>query len=282
MILALLPLSVATELGARALGRGGVGFADTGDPAGEQLNLAVASLSPRYTMFVGAELGPDARILLRGGAMDSRTAAFAMGGGYRWISDDVLPDVDGLPGWRVPAEALENPAIRQGAHIGVGVPFLERRLSLAAHARYDWMTSALNGKDDAFNFGFSVASAPIDGLAVAVGVFNLLDTGYDRVSREGHVGVRYAPVEVVGIEVDAEVPVDASIAFATLALRAGVDVQPIEWLALRAGWALESENHFVAAGIAFTSERASIDYGVRVRLDRPERNWHALDVRVEF
>ena len=282
MILALVPLSVATELGARALGRGGVGFADTGDPAGEQLNLAIASLTPRYTMFVGAELGPDARILLRGGAMDSRTAAFAMGGGYRWISDDVLPDADGLPGWRVPSEALANPAIRQSAHIGFGVPFLERRLSLAGHARFDWMTSALSGKSNAFNFGFSVASVPIDELNVALGVFNLLDTGYDRVSREGHLGVRYAPVRVVGVEVDAEVPVDSTIAFSTMALRAGVDVQPIEWLCVRAGWALESEHHFAAAGIAFTSERASIDYGVRVRLDRPERNWHAVDVRVEF
>ncbi len=282
MILAYLDHASATELGARALGRGGVGFADVGDPAGEQLNLAASSLVSRYTMFAGAELGPDARILVRGGAVDSRTSAVAVGAGYRWLSDDVYPTNDALPGWKVPSSELENPTIHQGAHVGVAVPFLDRRISIAGHARFDWRSSAISGADDAFNFGFSAAAAPVENFSVALGAFNLLDTGYERVSREGILGIRYQALELFGVEVDGQVPLDATIGVPTLEVRAGVDVRPIEWLELHAGWAFESEHHFIAGGVAFRSGQASLDYGIRIRPDSPSRNWHALDVRVEF
>ena len=55
-----------------------------------------------------------------------------------------------------------------------------------------------------------------------------------------------------------------------------------DWLALRAGWSMESGTHYASAGIGLINEKAVLDYGVKVQLDDPSRNWHGLDLRVNF
>jgi hypothetical protein len=274
--------SLAGDMGARALARGGVGLADAGDAAGEAENLAAASLDPRYVVYAGAGLGADNALLLRAGALDSRTSVVALGAGYTRLTDDITPDDAELPGWKVPDEALSNAALWQRAHVGIAVPFLDRRISVAALGRVDWRSGVLLDEDFAFNFGFSAAGRPIEQLTLALGARNLLDTGFTRVTREADFAVRYTPGPRFGVEADVMAPLDAAFGIDRFAWRLGVDGGPLEWLALRGGWCMEAGTHFASAGVGLIHEKAVLDYGVRVQLDDPARNWHGLDLRVNF
>ena len=177
---------------------------------------------------------------------------------------------------------LSNPATWQRFHVGVAVPLLDRRLSIAGQARYDWRTSKLVGEEKAFNFGFSVAGRPIPQLTLAGGAVNLLSNDFGRVHREGSFALRWDPGPYLGLEGDVVAPIDADIALDRFDWRVGVDGGVLSWLQLRGGWSMESEVHFVSAGLGLVSEHAILEYGARVRLDHPADNWHALDVRVVF
>ncbi len=274
--------AMASDMGARSTGRGGVGVADAADAAGEEQNLAAVALDPRYVVFVGAGLGPDGRFLLRGGAVDSRTSIVALGAGYQRLADDVPPTGADLPGWKPADGELANPTTWQRVHLGLAVPFAERRVSVGASGRFDWRTSALSGEQMAFNFGVSAAGRPIDQLTIALGARNLLGATYPRVARELDLGVRYTPGERFGVEGDVTAPLDADFGIDRFAWRAGVDGAVTEWLALRGGWSMESGTHFASAGVGLVSEKATLDYGIKVQLDAPERNWHGLDLRINF
>lgn len=271
------------EMGARALGRGGVGRADGADASAEQFNLAAVSLTPSYSMFAGAELGPDGRFLARAGAVDSRTSPVALGAGYRWRVDNVPPTGSELPGW-APADgdALDNPTGAHRVHLGVALPFLQKRLSLAVHTRFDWWTSELSGDSNAFNLGFSVAGRPVPSLTVAAAARNLLTTDDTRTTREVDLGVRFAPGPYLGLEMDVVAPIAPGLDVDTFGWHAGADISATTWLALRGGWSRFAGAHHAHAGLGLVSEKATLEYGIKVRLDAPERNWHALDLRVNF
>lgn len=271
----------AQDGGSRALGRGGVGRADAADTAGEEQSLAANALDPRYEIYAGAELGPNGRFLARGGAVDSRTSKVTLGAGYMRLADDVLPPLADLPGWRISGEPLSNPSTWQRFHIGVAVPLLERRLSLATQARYDWRTSALLGEEKAFNFGFSVAGRPIPQLTIAGGAANLLENDFHRVGREGSLAVRWDPGPYLGLEGDVVAPLDPSFGVDRFDWRVGIDGGFVSWLVIRGGWSMESEVHYASAGLGLVSEHATLEYGARVR-PTDWAHWHALDVRVVF
>lgn len=273
----------AEDMGARALGRGGVGRADAADVSGEELNLSAAALVPSYSIFAGAELGPDGRFQARAGALDSRTSPVALGAGYRWRVDDVPPTGADLPGW-TPAgdDVLANPTMAHRVHLGVALPVLQRRLSFGVHTRYDWWDAELSGTGSAFNFGFSVAARPIPTLTLAAATRNLLTTTDTRTTREADLSVRFDPGPYLGLEADVVAPIADGLDVDTFAWRVGADVSATKVLALRGGWSMESGIHHAHAGLGLVSEKATLDYGIKVRLDAPERNWHALDLRVNF
>jgi len=272
----------ASELGARATARGGVGFADAGDAAAEEWNIAASALDPRYVIFAGAGLGPDDYVNLRAGALDSRTSPVALGAGYARLVDDVAPTGADRPGWTTPGAALSNPTAWQRVHLGIGVPFLERRMSVAASARYDWRTSALAGADNAFDFGLSVAGRPVEQVTLALGARNLLDSDYPRITREADLGVRWTPGPRFGVEADISSPIDANFSVDRFVWRGGLDAGLAEWLALRGGWSTEAGTNFASVGVGLIHTSVVLDYGVKIQLDDPSRNWHALDLRVNF
>ena len=274
-------LAHAQDMGARALGRGGVGRADGADVSAEAVSLAAISLAERYEMVSGAELGPDGRFLFRGVAVDSRTSAVTLGAGYRRLADNVPPTGSALPGWKPSGAELEDPTTHEGVHLGLAVPFLERRMSFAAHTRFDWRDSAQLGKDNGFNLGFSAAGRPIPTLTLAAGARNLLATDYPDTRRTADFSIRYDPGIYLGIEADVVAPLDR-FTVDQFEWHAGADASMVEWLAIRSGWYADAGTHFVTGGVGLISEKASLDYGVRVRLDDPARNWHALDLRVVF
>lgn len=276
------PGGAAEDMGARALGRGGTGRADGADVAGEEVNLAASALTPQYILFAGGEIGPDGRLLARGGAVDSRTSVVALGAGYRYFVDDVPPTGAELPGWKPAGAELTNGGAHQRVHLGLAVPLLERRLSFAGQARYDWGKTELAGEQSAFNFGFSVAARPIESLTFALGARNLLLAGYPHVQREVDLSARFDPGKYVGVEVDVVAPVVGAFDVADFQWRAGADLPVTPWLTLRGGWSMDAGVHSAHAGLALVSEKATLDYGVKVRLDDPSRNWHGVDLRVNF
>jgi hypothetical protein len=274
--------AAASDMGARATARGGVGLADGGDAAGESQNLAAVALDPRYVLYAGAGLGPDGYFLARGGAVDTKTAVVAMGAGYSRLADNVAPSGDELPGWKDPDAELGNPTTWQRVNVGLAVPMLGRRLSIGVSGRHDWRTSALSGDDQAFNFGVSVAGRPIEMLTLAAGGRNLLGANYARVTREVDLAARFTPGPNLGVEADISAPADEDFAIGRFTWRAGFDVGALDWLALRGGWSLESTTHYASAGLGLVNEKVVLDYGVKVQLDDPARNWHGLDLRVNF
>jgi hypothetical protein len=279
---AVTPGGAAEDMGARALGRGGVGRADGADVGGEELNLAASALTPQYILFAGGEIGPDGRLLARTGAVDSRTSVVALGAGYRYFVDDVPPTGAELPGWKPAGTELANGGSHQRVHLGLAVPLLERRLSFGGNARFDWGATELAGDQSAFNFGFSVAARPVASLTFAAGARNLLVTGYPHVQREVDLSARFDPGKYLGIEADVVAPIVGGFDVGGFQWRAGADVAATTWLTLRGGWSMDAGAHSAHAGLALVSDKATLDYGVKVRLDDPSRNWHAVDLRVNF
>lgn len=274
----------AQELGARNLARGGTGLADSEDAAGLPDNIAALALTERYDTFIGAGLGPHDALLLRGGAVDTRTAPVALGLGYTRLTDDAPPTGPDLPGWVPVGEEIDNPVTRHAVYGGLAYPMFTRRLSIGVLARYDWRSAELTGDEAAFNFGVSVAGRPIDTLTIALLAKDLLENDYPEHERRMELDVRWAPGPYLGVGAGAAAELFEGVALAdAFDYRFGADVFPLQWLAVRGGFRTIDDAEFLSGGIGFVSERAALDYGIRGQLDGDEpRLWHALDARVHF
>lgn len=272
----------AEELGARAEGRADVGIADGANTGAAPWSTAATSLDERYDVVAAGGLGADRTVLLRAAAVDTRTAAITLALAYTRMTDDAAPAPADLPGWRLEGDELEDPTRHESVELGLAYPFADRRVSLALHPRYDWRESALTGKTSAFNFGASAAFRPLATLTFAAGTFALLENGYRDTERTLVVGGRWDPGSFLGIEADAWAPLTEDWSWKRMRWRTGADVGLLQWMRLRAGYASDEAVPFVAVGLGLTDEQADLDYGVRVQLDDPNRNWHELQLTVHF
>jgi hypothetical protein len=280
-------LAAADAPGARRVGRGGAALADTGDGGNVSENVATASLLERYELVGGGGLGPNATWWTRITAVDSRTAPVTLAAGYYHQEDNVPPTGDLQPGWKIPGNALSNVSIHQGFFVAAAYPFLKRRLSLGIEGQWDWLDSERSGSLDKPNFGASLAGKPTEQLTLAASAKDLLDLGYPDSARSLSAGARWDPGPYLGLEVAGVMALDDPDTFDTateLAFHGGADVHVVEWLALRAGYALEIQHHFVGAGIGLVATgKAAVDYGMKVQLDADAfTSWHVLDLRVNF
>lgn len=274
----------ADSPGARSLGRAGTGLADTADVSGVSENLAAVSLSEKYEIVAGAGLGPDDAWLVRAEASDTRTSVVSLGAGYYRLSDNVPPTGDLLPAWEVVGTTLENPSVHQGVFLGLAYPFLNRRISIGAVGRVDWLDSELEGTPVSGNFGFTAAGKPIDSLTIAAGGFDLLDLGYRDMVRHVMLGLCWSPGTYLAVEAGSTARLDGSAFPGALDVRGGVDVYAVKWLVLRAGYAREGAGNAVTGGVGIIAEgKAAVDYGIHWELGSdPVRLWHGLDVRINF
>lgn len=272
------------NIGARALGRGSVGIADPGDAGGAQLSLASASLQERYEVVAGVGIGTDDYLMQRGLAIDSRTTVVTLALGYTRWTDSVDPPTEWLPGWYPEGEEITDATTHQGLWGGIAYPMLGRRMSLGVDARWDWRDSDLNGQTQNFNFGASFSAKPHEMLTIAVAGRELLDLGYRDTERSLDAGIRFDPGVAFGIEADVRTELMGDPVLENLDYSAGIDVSVVRWLSLRGGWTLLEGHHNATAGLALTSDKADLDYGVRWELDDVEalRTWHGLDVRFKF
>lgn len=272
----------AEELGARAEGRADVGIADGANSGAAPWSTAATSLDERYDVVLTGGLGADRTVLLRAAAVDTRTAALTLAVAYTRMNDDAPPDPADLPGWRLEGVELEDPTRHESVELGLAYPFADRRVSLALHPRYDWRMSALTGHTSAFNFGVSGAVRPLPTLTFAAGTFALLENGYRDTERTLVVGGRWDPGRFFGFEADAWAPLTQEWSWKRMRWRTGADLGVLEWMRLRAGWASDEGVRFGAVGLGLTDEQADLDYGVRIQLDDPSRNWHELQLTVHF
>ncbi len=270
------------DIGARATGAGLVGVANPNDIGALRLNIATASLTERYEIYTGAELGPLAHFALRGGAMDSRSSPVALALGYRHVHDERWLWQDERPGWMTPDSTFQNPTDHQGLYAGLAYPFSNRKASVAVDARYDWYVSDLLDQASAFNFGVSGAWKPADSFVLAAALDNLLETNFRDTSRQLRLGARWDAGQYFGLEGDVLAPVTTTWDWKKLDWRVGANVGFAQFVAIRAGYANEATKNWVTGGVGFTSPDCDLDYGVRVRIDDPFHNVHTLDVRVRF
>lgn len=270
------------DLGARATGSGMVGVANPNDIGALRLNIATASLTERYEVYTGAELGPMGHFSLRGGAMDSRTGPVALALGYHRLTDKEWLKEGEAPGWKTADETFQNPTEHQGLFAGVAYPFANRRGSAAVNARYDWYDSDQLGQDTAFNFGLSAAFKPAETLVLAGAIDNLLESDFRDTRRELRLGIRWDAGSYFGIEGDALAPVTTSWDWKQVNWRSGANVGVAEFLGIHAGYANDQTLSWVTGGVGFMSEKADLDYGVRVRWDAPWHNVHTLDLRLRI
>lgn len=264
-------------IGAVDLGRAGVSRADGTDVASFGENIAAISLGDTYAVFAGAGLGASSAYGLHAGAVDAQTSAVAFGLRYVRLSDQPALTGDDLPGWKVPGDTLENPTTHQGVHAGLALPLIDTQLALGVTGRYDWRSSTLGGKEHAINMGVSAAWRPVETVTLAAGADNLLQNDYPDTARSLGAGVRWAPGDYLGLELDMQSPWDQRVGFAEWGL--GADLGLNEWLVLRAGvettWA-------VAGGLALQGDNASLNYGARFPLGETSTGWHGLDLRIFF
>jgi hypothetical protein len=272
----------AQDVGARAQAHGDALRADLDDVSGLSENLAALTMKERYDVFAGAGLGPDARFVLRGGAVDSRTSPHVtIGAGYERLAENVAPTGDLLPGWKEPDEVLDNPSLDQTVYAGVAVPVLDRHLVFAGNGRYRWGTSLREGSTSAFDFGFSVAGRPAETVTLSLGARNLLNSD-DASPRVVDFGARWQPGKYFAIEGDAVAPAEGDFALDRFGWHGGVDASFTDWLTVRAGYENVATASYVTAGAGLGNDKVSLDYGMRLDVGTPSRNWHALDLRVSF
>lgn len=279
---------------ADTLALGGASAADTHASAALLSNPATLALERRYDLFFGARMGAVDDWWFQTEARDSRSGPVALGLAYTRRSASPPPDLDDMPGWQIEGEDVENPLTESTIALGASTALLNRRLALGlSGVRYSRDT-ALTERATSWDMGFGVASHPVEGLDISVGLTNLL--GAARGGDEEH------PLTLsggVGLHFDERArllgAVDAN-------LGAPEDGVPLGWavggeltvakdaLPLRVGFSRDAalDTHFLSAGFGLQATSASLDYGLRVDLGEGggasavtgTRMWHAITLRV--
>ena len=283
--LAASPGADLTELGGVGLGRAGAMRAARDAPGAGSAAFAAATLDPQYVIWSGGGVGADQTWSLRAGAMDARTSPVSLGFGYERRWDDVPPTGEALPGWVVPGETLSDAAQHNRIWLAAGVPLLDRRLSLAVAARYDWSTAASSGDSNAFDVSASLAASPVETLTIAVEGRDLVGSSYRLTGRALGLGVGWRPDDFVGVYADVVTPLEGvalDAPFTTYDVHFGVDLGLVEWLRLRGGASYDEGAWRAAGGIGLTAEKVDFDYGVRLDPGDPLRSWHGIDLTLKL
>ena len=279
---ALVTTARAEDLGAHSLGRGDVGRADPNGSSGGAASAAANALVDQYLAYVGGKLGVDQTWGFRAGALDSRTSAVTLSLGYYRLWDTLPRTGDDLPGWKPPDDDLLNAATHQGSWLALAYPMLDRKLSFAADGRLDFYTSELLPDDWAFNFGFSAAGKPVESVTLTAAARNLLETNYRDTERSLEIGARFDPGKYLGIEVNTVAPLVKGVDWTMVGWHVGADIGIADVIALRGGFVADDGETYGCGGLGFLSERAILDYGMRVQVSDAKRTWHQLDLTVKF
>ena len=136
--------------------------------------------------------------------------------------------------------------------------------------------------DWAFNFGFSAAGKPVESVTLTAAARNLLETNYRDTERSLEIGARFDPGKYLGIEVNTVAPLVKGVDWTMVGWHVGADIGIADVIALRGGFVADDGETYGCGGLGFLSERAILDYGMRVQVSDAKRTWHQLDLTVKF
>lgn len=252
--------------GADTLAQGSTTVANPYSIGSVNANPAAVGLVERYIFGVGFHYGGRG-IHWQATAIDTQTSKAAFG--LTYSGDRYNPPLTEaeLPGWTVPGQELTNKKRTHDLGFALAAPFLERRLVFGLGGSVSFFDNERSGKGTTGNLNAGVAARPQPWVSLGLSGRNLLpidDAGSDR------------PMEIVGSTWLGQVGI-ASFAFeggvrpestSLLLLATGVEVNPTEASAVRAGWRLQDGGHLLSLGAGGGTEEGSVDFAIQAPTNR--------------
>lgn len=255
-----------TPSDATSMGLAGTGRASSGNLDNVWYGSSVLALESRYDIHGSGFLAPGGWRGFEVAALDSRTSKLAMGLVYTFMQHPDMPMRSSeLPGWELVGQSQDNPTAAQ--HVAAGLAMSadsDRRLTIGLHGGYFWRRAGRAGDGSGIRLGGSISGRPHQTVALSLGTTwpVLVDgtRGYEDQPRVD-AGVRWDPVEGLGLLADAMLPMDEldGVDFGL-----GAEYVVAELVPLRVGWSRNAGDvrHALGAGVGVASEYLDLQYGL--------------------
>lgn len=257
----------ATDIySAEQAGMGGAAIADPRDINTILVSPASMAFIERYDVgayFVG---GPDGDLRWHVSAVDGRTndrVVFGLGYTGGLINPAFHPNE--LPGWIAAGEALRNAQQRHDISLALGIPFLDRRLTIGANGTVRIFDGKFIGSGATGNMDLAIATRPVEWVSVGITASDILPVP-DQASDPTQIaiGVRGGWEKHIVGAVDFGARLE-EVVESPFWVRFGIE-GGIKWARLRAGydWDGERGTHRVAAGLGLTTPVGTLDYAIQI------------------
>jgi hypothetical protein len=177
MILVLITtLSFGAEdpLGPIALAEAGTALARGQNNVGIVSNPGLLGLESRYSLSGFGQLGPQDRRGWGVSALDSTTSDFyALGLSYSGSTEEPSLSDEDLPGWTPSGKTPDNVKRHHDITMAIGVPILQRFLSVGAHVDWALYDHDQQGTGSVADVGLGLAGRPTAWLTLGVALRNL-------------------------------------------------------------------------------------------------------------
>ena len=189
---------------------------------------------------------------------------------------DPVPTLADLPGWMLADEVFENHVSDVRYLLGLGYRLGEGMLALGATVTWQRLDSELEGNSQDLDLDLGLAIRPLESLCVAAGVREVLEGHLGETVVEG--GVWWQAMDYVGVGADV-IWLEES-----LEIRGGAELQVVENLALRGGYAWSDTVQELGAGLGLLWEGSRLDYGLGRTQTGPDKGAliHSLGLSVEL
>jgi hypothetical protein len=268
------------------LAMGGAAAAHPEDVAAFTVNPGTIGLAERYdfagTAAVAWSTGWEAGL----GAVDS-TLPVAAGAWYRYRSWTEAWDDEDLPGWAPDGDIPENHVREHMVVVGVGVPLLDRRLSLGLDGALLWQELGTGARSTLGNLDIG-AAASLRGWTLGLAGRNVLPLGHrDDLPASLILGGRSPEESPLGAALEAQFlltgtygmslriddqgnPVSVHSSDAPLIFAGGLEYRYQSFRA-RAGWRWDGPEgrHTLGFGLGGENTSGGIDYTLLVPVGEP-------------
>lgn len=189
---------------------------------------------------------------------------------------DPVPTLADLPGWVLEDEAFDNHVSDVRYLLGMGYRLADGLLAIGGTVTWQRLDSELQGASQDLDLDLGLAVRPFESLCLAVGVREMLEDHLGETVVEG--GLWWQAIDYVGAGVDVIWLAEA------LEIRAGAEVQVVENLALRGGYAVADSVQELGLGLGLLWEGSRLDYGLGRIQTGPDKGAmvHSLGISIEL
>ncbi len=176
LLLALSDVASAAEVdGANVLAMGGTANAAADDNAAVTSNPGVMGLTERYDFSGLFRYGPHGDTEWGASVMDARTTP-SVAFGLAYVGGLTTPalETSDLPGWKLEDEALSLARRDHQLTAALGVPLLDRKLSVGISGDLLLYNRDIGGAGTSGNLNAGVGVRPVDLLVLAIAARNLV------------------------------------------------------------------------------------------------------------